>query len=126
VSQALLLVHVKVMMQLVPICCLDISLFLRIVLALHLLLTPSHHAVVLAGCKLQAGEGADVWDVCRSGLGLYLVQQALSSMGSSINASSEPGRGSSFCFELPLADSECESESELETDMFSEAGRWGC
>lgn len=66
-----------------------------------------------------------MWDVCRSGLGLYLVQQALSSMGSSINASSEPGRGSSFCFELPLADSECESESELETDMFSEAGRWG-
>jgi hypothetical protein len=65
-----------------------------------------------------------VWDVCRSGLGLYLVQQALSSMGSSINASSEPGRGSSFCFEMPLADSECESESEMETDMFSEAGRW--
>jgi hypothetical protein len=73
----------------------------------------------------QGGDGADVWDVCRSGLGLYLVQQALSSMGSSINASSELGRGSSFCFELPLADSECESESELETDMFSEAGRWG-
>ncbi|WIA11289.1 hypothetical protein OEZ85_011413 [Tetradesmus obliquus] len=70
----------------------------------------------------QAGEGADVWDVCRSGLGLYLVQQALSSMGSSIAAASEPGRGSSFCFELPLADSECESESEMETDMFSEAG----
>eukprot|EP00882_Tetradesmus_deserticola_P015648 GHRQ01016673.1.p1 GENE.GHRQ01016673.1~~GHRQ01016673.1.p1 ORF type:complete len:463 (+),score=211.08 GHRQ01016673.1:203-1591(+) len=70
----------------------------------------------------QAGEGADVWDVCRSGLGLYLVQQALSNMGSSIHASSEPGRGSNFRFELPLADSECESESELETDMFSEAG----
>ncbi|KAF6251826.1 hypothetical protein COO60DRAFT_581296 [Scenedesmus sp. NREL 46B-D3] len=70
----------------------------------------------------QAGEGADVWDVCRSGLGLYLVQQALINMGSSINASSEPGRGSNFRFELPLADSECESESELETDMFSEAG----
>lgn len=64
-----------------------------------------------------------MWDVCRSGLGLYLVQQALSSMGSSITATSEVGRGSSFRFELPLADSECDSESELDTDMFSEAGR---
>lgn len=65
-----------------------------------------------------------MWDVCRSGLGLYLVQQALSSMGSSIDASSELNKGCTFRFELALADEECDSESDLEhTDMFSEAGR---
>eukprot|EP00878_Enallax_costatus_P016420 GHUV01017223.1.p1 GENE.GHUV01017223.1~~GHUV01017223.1.p1 ORF type:complete len:270 (+),score=79.58 GHUV01017223.1:448-1257(+) len=69
------------------------------------------------------GEAADVWDVCRSGLGLYLVQQALGSMGSSIEASSEVAKGSTFRFELALADEECDSESDMEhADMFSEAG----
>jgi hypothetical protein len=34
-------------------------------------------------------EAAAVWDVCRSGLGLYLVGQALTAMGSHLEAVSE-------------------------------------
>lgn len=46
-------------------------------------------------------------------------------MSSSLQASSEPGKGSTFLFELVLADDDCETESEADTtDMWSEAGRY--
>ncbi|KAF8057779.1 walR [Scenedesmus sp. PABB004] len=83
---------------------------------------PEQLATALDPFEPGGEETRDAWEVCRSGLGLYLVQQALAGMGSSISASSEVGRGSSFVFELPLADSDCESESEADTDVFSEAG----
>lgn len=62
--------------------------------------------------------------LCRTGLGLYLVQQTLTGMGSSLAAVSEVGKGSSFEFDMPLADSDCESESEADADLFSEPSRW--
>lgn len=65
----------------------------------------------------------ELWDVCRTGLGLYLVKQTLASMGSDLAASSEVGYGSSFEFDVPLADSDCESESEVDAELFSEPGR---
>jgi hypothetical protein len=65
----------------------------------------------------------ELWDVCRAGLGLYLVKQTLSCMGSSLQADSEVGKGSSFAFDMVVADSDDESESEMDAELFSEPAR---
>ncbi len=39
-----------------------------------------------------------------TGLGLYICREIVRRMDSRISVDSEPGRGSTFSFELPLAD----------------------
>jgi hypothetical protein len=86
-------------------------------------------AALLLLCAQTAGQNGpgstppELWDVCRTGLGLYLVKQTLASMSSTLAASSELGKGSTFEFDMPLADSDCESESEADAELFSEPSR---
>ena len=51
-----------------------------------------------------------------TGLGLYLVKQCLDAMGCEIKVDSSVGGGTTFSFELPLADDDAESEEEPPSD----------
>jgi two-component system sensor histidine kinase VicK len=47
--------------------------------------------------------GSNSTPVSGSGYGLFLVKQAVEAQGGSVHASSQPGRGMSITFTLPLA-----------------------
>lgn len=56
------------------------------------------------GIRQQSGSGAGL------GLGLYICRQIVEHHGGTVGVESARGRGSTFCFTLPLRETGCESE----------------